>query len=411
MKKRKIQNLVLFTILLIFVSSSVLGLGIRPVKTNFNGDEIKHYEGTFWIVNDGQRNFDVHVVVEGEMEKFVSLENTKISFREDDEAKPVNFMVDLPEKISPGNSVAAIIVEETLISSDSKVLSSKIKLKHKVNIQGEYPDKYVEYKINFHNLDDKIEVVSEVKNLGKQDIEEIQTKFYVNNKNQEIETKQSQKETLKKKETKLLKSFFSKDSFDEGEYEISAVVFFDGLSSELTKIMRLGEPNVEITYFDRYFKERKVNPYNLDVHNKWNKPVENVYVDVVLNQDGQELDSFRTKSVDIDGQMTKKIQDYFDARARDAGKYTFDLVANYWNTYKMKTKKISYDAELFSEKEFEEVAEKRNIAGQAISAGDNLKMSNVLFWIPLIILILVIGIYMGYRYAHKDDYEGGDEAW
>ncbi len=411
--KTTYKKIGLLLILVILLTTSVLAIGIRPAKTELNGDETKFLQGTFWVVNNNQVNFDVDVYVEGEMREYVTLETEKLSFREDEEARPVNYKLALPDKVPPGKSVAVIVVEESLGESSSNVVSSKVRLKHKINIQGEYPDKYIEVKLNFHNLDDRIEIVSENDNLGKQDINSLQTKFYVNNKKQEIETKETEITDIKTKQTKLLKTNLAKDNFDEGEYEISAVVFFDDLTTEIAKILRVGEPTVDIVYYDKFFSANKVNQYNVDVENRWNKPVENVFIDVNIKQDGQEIDQFRTKSVEIGAEMTKKIKDYFDATDKDVGKYTFELIANYWNTYKMASNVISYEGELFSEKKFEELEKEgsnNNLAGAATGDTSSFGFKQYIFIIPLFILILIIGIFVGYRYAHKNEYEGGDEG-
>ena len=398
------QKIIAWAVVLLLAVQLVMAIGIRPAKTTLISENGHDYSETFWIVNNEGREFAVDIYVDGEMSEYVTLTEKTLSFRSDDEAKVVEFEVHLPENIPPGISTANIVVEEKLTGAGSNVISSKIVLKHKIIVEGPYPDKYIKAKLNFHEQSDTIKFVSEVENLGKLDINQIKTTFYVNDKEQKQQVLETETTTLQKKENKLLSAEVSRDVFELGEFEVSAVTKYDDQQVEVIQKLLVGRPEVDITYFDKYFIADKINQYAMELLNKWNQKVENVYVDVEIKKDDQKVDQFRTKSVDIEGEMVKRINDYFDARGKEEGKYVFEMVVNFWNSYRMEQK--TFEVELLTDEEFKDVSSgnmNAALVGNAAGSGGNGTL-----WViigALLGILALAGIYIGYRYTHKKEFE------
>ena len=391
------KTTIIWVLALLLALNLALAIGIRPAKTELISDKVKHLESQFWVVNNDQREFSTKIYLEGEMSQYVQLQTEQLTFRQDDDSLPVSFIVNLPEAVPPGLSTAVIVVEEELPAA-ADIISSKIILKHKINIQGPYPDKYLTAKLNFHDLGDKIEFVSEVENLGQLDLQEVQTKFYVNDKQQQQHTLETETTPLPTKENKLLRAVLEKDLFELGQFEVSAVTFYDDQQVELTKSLLVGRPEVDITYFDQYFKAFKINEYSMDLLNKWNREVENVYVDVEVKRDEQKIDEFRTKSVDVEGLATERINDYFDARDKSPGKLTFEMIVNFWNTYKMEQK--TFQGELLAEEEYSKLP----LAGGAAEPALGKTVGKTIVWVlvPILFIGLVIFLYFRYYKPRKD---------
>src|SRR3989344_2198024 len=314
-------KIIIWILIFLIVTQLVAAIGIRPAKTNIAVDEYDEnnikIDGKLWIVNNNQGEFTVDVYEEGEMAEFVKIKTDpkKINFRPEDEAKEVDFEIKFKkEDIPPGTSTAFIVVEERFGDSQDNTVSSKLLLKHKITFTGPYPDLYIEGSLNFHEKGEEVELVAEVKNLGKKDINQVHTTFYVNDKEQKKQELETPTESLKTKETKLLKTTIEKDNFNAaGQYEVSAITKYDDQTLELYKTLLIGKPEVDITYFDRYLIAHKVNQYTIDLLNKWNQQIRNVYVDVEVFKGGQgdqKIDSFRTRSVDIEAEMIQRISDY-----------------------------------------------------------------------------------------------------
>ncbi|MDP3640501.1 MAG: hypothetical protein Q8R53_04875 [Nanoarchaeota archaeon] len=354
-QKKMHRKVFLWIIVLFFSLQLVLALGIRPAKTTIIFDELgedRDLEEKFWVVNNDHHEFTARITVEGELAEFITINRDEITFRADDEAEDVDFEIHLPETMPPGESSANIIVSEDVAVGEGETLvSSRLVLKHKVIVIGPYPDKYLTAKLNFFDQGKEIRLVSEVENRGKLDIGEVQTKFYVNDKQQKQHVLETETTPLGKKENKLLATTIEREVFERGEFEVAAITTYDDQQVEIVKSLIVGQPGIDITYFNQFFVAYKINQYSLDLLNQWNKDLRNVFVDVEVKKDAQKIDTFRTKSIDLEGLTTERISDYFNAKDKAPGKYDFEMVVNFWNQYRMEEKR--FPVELLPEDEFE----------------------------------------------------------
>ncbi len=402
------QKQIIWLIALLLCINLVFAIGVRPAKTIIQSESSTIHEGKIWIVNTDEREFTARVSLEGEMSEYITLDKETIDFREDDNSKSISFKIDLEKndpknkknkkiiKLPPGNSYAKIVITEEIPPLSTGV-GSRVIIKHKIVVEGPYPDKYIKARLNIREQQDKILFVSEVENLGKKDINEVKTTFYVNDKKQQEHKVETDSTNLQKKENKLLYGNLEKDLFEKGEFVVSALTTYDGQHVEMVKEMVIGEPEIDITYFDKYFLANKINQYSLDLMNNWNKKIKHVFVDITFKKNNETLDEFRTKSIDIEGETTERIRDFFDAQGKEPGEYSFSMVVNYWNKYKMAQRE--FNAELLEEKEY-------NLAGQAnaVPTHQSGSSSFSLGWVVALAMVVLFGLYVGYRYKNRGDY-------
>ncbi len=188
-----------------------------------------------------------------------------------------------------------------------------------------------------------------------------------------------------------------------GEFEVRAVTTYDGQKVEVIKNMIRGKPDVEISYFDEYMVAHKINEYSMDLLNKWNKKIENVFVDVEIRQNEKKVDSFRTRSVDIDGEITKRINDFYDAREKSVGEYTFVMIVHFWNMIKMESKSQEFTVELLSEDDYES---KEISLPSLITGGAVVDIGKGVTWtVKILAFILAISITSAliYRWSTEDE--------
>jgi len=406
MKKRMIWMFVFLISL-----ELVLAIGLRPAKTTIFFESSLSYDGEFWVINNGEREFDMNIYVEeSPLSSFLILEKKTINFKSNDEAFPVKFNLKLPEEIPIGRSTINVILEEILEDKNPNVISSKIVLKHKINVQGPYPDKFAIVKLNFQEKRDFFELISEVENKGKEDIDKVQAKFFVNDKEQKKHIIETNSIFLKSKENQLLRAKLNKSLLVSGEYEVKSVTSYDDQKVEIIKTLRFGEPEIDIIYFDNFFIANKINKYVMELLNKWNKKIENVYVDVAVKKDDQEIDNFRTKSIDIEGLMIKKTSDYFDAKDKNPGTYVFEMIVHFWNIYKMDS--IKFNVELLNEdsQDLKEANQVKILDEELNKENFSKKNSFSKLWLILFtFLLLIILVYIFYRYKNKNEYYGDEE--
>ena len=142
----------------------------------------------------------------------------------------------------------------------------------------------------------------------------------------------------------------------------------------------------------------------MDLLNKWNQQIRNVYVDIEVMKDGQKIDSFRTRSVDIEAEMMQRINDYLDAKDKGPGRYTFEMTVHFWSLVRMDEKKFTFNTDLVTEED----AKRLNLAPPALTGaaiGVLGTFSTIAGWLLVGILLGIIGFYVAWRYINRDKYE------
>jgi len=143
--------------------------------------------------------------------------------------------------------------------------------------------------------------------------------------------------------------------------------------------------------------------------NKWNKQIENVFVDISVKKDEQEIEQFRTKSVDLEALARERLNDYWDTQGKQEGVYSFDLVVNFLDNYRMKEKKFS--GELISAEEFEEITKNipaDSLTGKAVSSDQSSGFSSFFTYLILCLVVLALIILIGVYFYRKG--QNGKEA-
>jgi len=160
---------------------------------------------------------------------------------------------------------------------------------------------------------------------------------------------------------------------------------------EIIKNLVVGQPGVDITYFNKFFVAHKINEYSLELLNLWNNDLRNVFVDVDVKKDQQKIDQFRTRSVDMQGLASEQIKDYFDAKEKSPGEYSFEMVVNFWNSYKMESK--TFEAELITEDEYTKL---HSPTGAATLSLGGISLTAIILIFSLIIIVMAFLITRHY---------------
>lgn len=379
------KKTILWILVLILTTQLVLGLGLRPAKTTIDFKPNLDREHSFWVVNNDNIDFEVNIYVEGELGEYIDIQQNNLIFKEDDDSKKVTYRINLPENLPAGDVKANIVVEEVLNKPKNPYeFSAKLVLKHKVIVKVPYPEKFVEGELDIKEEDKKINLITQVKNLGTKTIEDIKTRFYINDQRETIESTETDEASLDAGETKELKAEIPKSKLDYGEFDILANVIYDGYKLELMKKLIMGEPEIEILYFDKYFIFGKINKFTVNLLNKWNKKLEKVFVEIFVFKDDKQVDQIRTASFDIEGKESDNIEGYFDTTNKELGDYQFEVVVDYNGK---KTHK-RFTGTVLNEEDYEEAQKERS------------NLTFILIGILFILIIIVFSILLTRRRKH-----------
>src|SRR3989344_1141638 len=102
MTKRYICFVLFFLIFEVFFSFEVSSIGVSPGGTNV--DYIPRLEKTvtFQVINTDGKDIHLDVATQGELARYITLENREISMSALETSKDVTYIIKLPEGLPPG---------------------------------------------------------------------------------------------------------------------------------------------------------------------------------------------------------------------------------------------------------------------------------------------------------------------
>ena len=86
---------------------------------------------------------------------------------------------------------------------------------------------------------------------------------------------------------------------------------------------------MEIKDYDYQFEQGKINPFKIEVENKWNTKIDEVFVEVAITDSGTLVGGFKTISVDTNPWESKNITGYLDATNLEVKRYVAKLSLSY----------------------------------------------------------------------------------
>lgn len=323
-------------------------LGVRPAKTDiiFQPGETKTIG--FKIVNTDMKDFEVELSLTGDLARYVQLNPEKIHFKADEEMKEISRKIKMPSMMPPGTITGDLLITEIVKIKDSpkvyfgdeeiitqtddeeSTITARVAIKHKITVTVPRQEKYIEASIEYREQKEDTSVITEVKNLGLQNVNALQTETVVMENEQKIADFASDTVPLPSLDAKTFYSSVSKEQAYQGEYELVSTIKYDEKEVEITKTMMLGIPEIKILTFDKFFKEKTINEFRIDLENKWNKDIKNIYATIELTKNGKEIiEPTRTTSMDIEGRAKKTMNSYLDLTSVNEGEYMCKVTVNY----------------------------------------------------------------------------------
>lgn len=353
--------IMLIVLLMMLVSvSSVSALGILPARTSLYQEGTKQLSGDFTIVPSTADPVLIDLSVEGELEDHVTLSFDK---KEVQGSVKLEFSLDPPLNLKPGNHVAKILVKELPIGAGT--VSAMPAVYHTINMFTPYPDRYLE--TDFLIIDNNIHMLkftTIMLNRGTLDIEGIDAEINIYYGDEKVATLykavagiqdydivygytvpgnvDDRVLSLSRKlfsvpmgQSREMQLSMKKFEFKTGEYIIESVVRYDKEELVTEKSIKIGQeeiyiyPETEIAYFN------EISKIDLSVGSNWNKELENVALSASVWQDDEmiaDLDSDQNKdNVDIKPFKNASAYVYWDATGLGLGEYTIKVKAQYEN--------------------------------------------------------------------------------
>ena len=325
----KMNKFVFVFIILLLILPFASGFGVTPAQRIFSYEPGTEQKFSFEVINSENKNVQLTVVPQGELNESVILSTKSILFTPDIPSVKVEYAVKVPFELKPGRHSADILVVETESASDSgtTLIGSLIGIVTKVVIDVPYPGKYLESSLNVNReKNGGLSFVIPVVSKGELDIENARAKIDIlspdGKKVTSISTNEVSVPSLERRE---LYAALDTSAIASGTYQAVAKVSYDKSSLDLEKEFFVGTGGLSIKNIavdTKDFKLGGIAKFEFLVENKLNIPAEEVYVLMqVFDSGGKAFSESKSATYDIDAFGSKEVVAFWDTEDVKAGKY------------------------------------------------------------------------------------------
>ncbi|GAI43949.1 unnamed protein product, partial [marine sediment metagenome] len=179
------------------------------------------------------------------------------------------------------------------------------------------------------NVDESINFVISVTNLGEQDVVRAKGTIEIYNPaDEKIATVYTEEKSIKTTITEKLYTQWKPD--EEGEYKAIATVNYDGKIAKTEKTFRVGILLIKIIDYTKKFQKATKNSFDIEIKSEWNEKISNVYANILISDENDiEIANIKTPSEDVDPWGKKILTALWDIEDLSLGTYNANITLYY----------------------------------------------------------------------------------
>lgn len=320
-------------------SASAWAIGLTPGRTTVDFEPGLENTVAFTIINNEHKDFNAFVYAEDELKNVITAEKNIVEFRAADDSKPFVFSYKLPEKMDkPGEHWAKIVVMEMPPGSQSPEAGGQVVLAttavvHQLKVMVPYPGKYADVELISSDAEPNgtVNFFAKIYNLGTEKIYGASATIDIlGPTNEKIDTIEGETIAVESKKTGEI-AIPWQANVNPGMYHAVLTVDYDGKIASAEKNFGVGALRIEVLDVKvRNFALGGIAKFEINVENKWNQKVTNVYADMIMsNQKGDQVASFKSASADIEPLQRSTLYAYWDTAGVDKGAYDAKLILHF----------------------------------------------------------------------------------
>jgi hypothetical protein len=318
---------IIFALLMIILSCDfVLSIGLSPAIK-----EIEHNSQdtrlAYQIINNNMEDLKVSVYAIGEIADYLIIPDKEIIISKNEQDKSFEVIINGSKSIRAGTISGKIIVEENLLgdkNSETGVFA-RLKIASILNIKKEYPSKYVDVKLDVKSEGKSIIINAELANLGKEDVKDIKPEFGVYSDGKKVYDIGFDKKSLNIGQIENISKKIELYNLNQGEYNAIMKINYDNYVLEIGKDFSIGEKEIKILDYTKYFLQNSLNKFEIDAESEWNNKILDVYSTIDILEKMKRVANLRSSSYDFNPGERKTISAYWDTNKVDLGEYDADM--------------------------------------------------------------------------------------
>ncbi|MFA4960125.1 MAG: hypothetical protein WC548_00500 [Candidatus Pacearchaeota archaeon] len=329
------KRFIFFTVIVVFLIAEVLASSIGISPAHYKNFFTPNFEETYeFYVSCSDAKGNMTIYARGDLEEYVKLSKKHITGE-----GYFDVEIDLPKNLSvPGNHPIYVGAIEAKDFGNVSI-GGLAAVEARIDIFVPYPGIYLESSFNIDNVNVGENIVYEIilKNLGTEDISvEPTINLFEENESIKVFSKALGKINLSSKHDIEIKNEINAMSFKPGKYFATLTLDYEGKSDKIRKDFRIGEFIVEIVDYSYLFEKGKINPFRIEIESKWNTPIDTVYADVKITDEGNVVEQLRTSFTGLGPWEIKNLTGYLDATKLESKRYIASIDLFYGDVIKNK---------------------------------------------------------------------------
>ncbi|MEM2139231.1 MAG: CARDB domain-containing protein [Candidatus Woesearchaeota archaeon] len=375
MKKIIFLNLIF---ILIFLNSFLaLSFGIAPAKTKIDYNQKQEY--SFRIISE-EYPIKVLITKEGELGKYIQTEKESLILESTETL--VNFKLNLPENLPPGERTGSILILKVPNDNSNDVVVATIAVVHKIIVDVPYPGKYAEGNLFITNtkVNEPVIFTFAIKNFGKEKIENGKINLIIKGPtNKELYKATSEIKTIDpNKEENFVLTWQTENS---GSYLLEATFDYDGKVLEFNQRFDIGNLELEIEKIQvNNFKIGQIAKLDIFLRNKWNKQIK-ADGKIEIFKDNKLVSSFNAIPITINEKSSEIMNAYWNTEGITIGNYDISAKVNYEGKTLEKTYTAYVSADNINFKDF--------VSAKVVGQKSN---NNINILIVAVIILIIVNI-------------------
>jgi uncharacterized protein YqgV (UPF0045/DUF77 family) len=224
----------------------------------------------------------------------------------------------------PGRNLLYVQAKEVNTGSGAMAVAA---VRAPVSVFVPYPGYYAEMTFEAPNINEgeTEQFVVGVINLGTNRLERVYTVIEVYDSAGKIKTLTSDTVSIDTNAQAQLRVSMASTGLKPGNYRAKATVYYDGGNTlEAEREFAIGTLYIQINDYTLEMEQGKLNKFEVDIENKWNALIPNVYG--IINFEGVDV---KTPSVDMTPMGTDKVFGYIDTANQAFGDHNVKITLHY----------------------------------------------------------------------------------
>ena len=334
--KKSLNRFVFLILLITLLLPAVSSLGITPGRTSLDYKPDIEQEVTFSVLNNENKNLKVLLTAQGELSEYITLYNSTVSFLPSEESKQFIYKIKVPASLGaePGLHTAEIVVLEipeptgtgTYVGATVAVVSQAF-------VYVPCPGKCIETGLDVLNAEQNgtATFIIPVINRGKLGIGEARAIIDIYNSfNEKIDSIETDNLAVPSGSRTELSAKWNVNA-PSGNYLAKVSVFYDGETKNFEELFAVGIESLSVeSIFVNNFQLGEIAKLEILVENKWNQILENVFANLlVFNNENQVMADIKSSNEEIPALSKKQLILYWDTVGVEEGEYNGKLSIKY----------------------------------------------------------------------------------